>query len=207
MNKELKEMREAFTFDEHMRIAFTPNLIIETIFFYSDRVQGWCRDHRVSDTVKLSRRLDEIKRFWYSELRKDLTQENIDFIKTKAEEWRNLMELHLTQLWFTMGNALLKVYESQEYLEVINNALTAMMMIDIAKEYNVEKNKLIEQRLPNWERHVAPIHPMLNAVYAIMEAYIPGEGSPWDDIPPYWRNTLFTAKKLFMEQLKSISYS
>lgn len=207
MNKDLKEMLEAFTFDEHMRICFTPNIIINTVLHYSDLVQSWCRDHRVSDTIKLSRRLDEIKKEWYSELRRDLTEENIQFIKTKSEEWRNLMSLKLTQLFYTMNNALLTVYQSQEYLEVINNALTAIMMVHIAKRYNFDMNNLIRERLPNWRQHVAQYHKMLNVIEVIMLAYIPGKGNPLDEISEHWRITLMTSEKVFMQQLKSISYS
>lgn len=206
MNKDLKSMLDSFTFDEHMRICFTPNMIIDTVLYYSDKVQSWCRDHRVPDTIKLSRRLNDIKANWYYELRLNLDQKNIDYIKVKSEEWRGLMNIHLTQLFYTMNNALLKVYESQEYLEVINNALTAIMMIQVAKQYNRDMNALIQQRLPDWERHVSPHHKMLDAIGAIMLAYIPGEGSPLDEIPEYWRNNLQTSVKIFMQQLKSISY-
>lgn len=207
MNQDLKEMLDAFTFDEHMRICFTPNIIIDTVLHYSDLVQSWCRDHRVSDTVKLSRRLDEIKKHWYSGLRSDLTEENIQFIKTKSEEWRNIMSMKLTQLFYTMNNALLTVYRSQEYLEVINNALTAIMMIHIAKRFNYDMNVLIMQRLPNWRQHVAPHHKMLDAIEAIMLAYIPGSSNPLDEIPEHWKNALSISEKVFMQQLKSISYS
>lgn len=206
MNKDLKSMLDSFTFDEHMRICFTPNMIIDTVLYYSDKVQNWCRDHRVPDTIKLSRRLNDIKANWYYELRLNLDQKSIDYIKIKSEEWRGLMSIHLTQLFYTMNNALLKVYQSQEYLEVINNALTAIMMIQVAKQYNRDMNYLIQQRLPDWRRHVSPHHKMLDAIGAIMLAYIPGEGSPLDEIPEYWRNNLQTSVKIFMQQLKSISY-
>jgi hypothetical protein len=115
--------------------------------------------------------------------------------------------MKLTQLFYTMNNALLTVYKSQEYLEVINNALTAIMMIHIAKRFNYDMNVLIMQRLPNWRQHVAPHHKMLDAIEAIMLAYIPGSSNPLDEIPEHWKNALSISEKVFMQQLKSISYS
>ena len=207
MDKELKERLDAFTFDEQMRISFTPNIIIDTVLHYSDLVQSWCRDNRIPDTIKLSRKLDEIKKHWYSLLRSKLADDEVQFIKAKSEEWRSLMNVQLTQLFYTMNNTLLQVYKSQEYLNVINHALTAIMMVHIAKQYNWDMNVLIMQRLPNWREHIAPHHKMLDAIEAIMLAYIPGKGNPLEEVPEHWKIAMSLSEKIFMKDLKSISYS
>ena len=40
-----------------------------------------------------------------------------------------------------------------------------------------------------------------------MLAYIPGDGDPLEDISEFWKNALDTSAKIFMQQIKSISYS
>ena len=38
----VQKMLKAFTFDEHMQIAFTPHVIIDTIWYFVDKVQTYC---------------------------------------------------------------------------------------------------------------------------------------------------------------------
>ena len=79
----VQKMLKAFTFDEHMQIAFTPHIIIDTIWYFVDKVQAYCRDHRISEVKKLSRAINELRERYRQELRKDLSQKHLDQIHEK----------------------------------------------------------------------------------------------------------------------------
>lgn len=57
----VQAMLKAFTFEEHMAIAFTPYVIIDTIWYFVDKVQNYCRDRRIYEVKKLSRVINELR--------------------------------------------------------------------------------------------------------------------------------------------------
>lgn len=169
----VQKMLQAFTFDEHMSIAFTPHVIIDTIWFFVDKVQNYCREHRVSEVKKLSRAINELRTRYREELRKDLSQKHLDQIHEKSENWRELNSHDMTIMFFAMGNTLLKEYRSQDYLDCMNWAYTAMKLCNLAKKYNEEVNQMIRERLG--EAKDAPPHWIIDKLYAIMDAHLPAD--------------------------------
>lgn len=169
----VQEMLKAFTFEEHMSIAFTPHVIIDTIWYYVDKVQSYCREHRISEVKKLSRAINELRDKYQRELRKDLSQKHLDQIHEKSVNWRDLNSRDMTIMFFAMGNTLLKEYKSQDYLDCMNWAYTAMKLCNLAKKYNDEVNHMIRDRLGKSKD--APPHWILDKLYAIMDAHLPNE--------------------------------
>lgn len=167
----VQKMLHAFTFEEHMSIAFTPHVIIDTIWYLVDKVQAYCRDHRISEVKKLSRAINDLRTAYQRELQKDLSTKHLDQIHEKSENWRELNSRDMTIMFFAMGNTLLKEYKSQDYLDCMNWAYTAMKLCDLAKRYNEEINQMIKERLG--EAKDAPAHWILDKLYAIMDAHLP----------------------------------
>ena len=169
----VQAMLKAFTFEEHMAIAFTPYVIIDTIWYFVDKVQNYCRDHRIYEVKKLSRVINELRDRYRQELRKDLSQKHLDQIHEKSVHWRELNSHHLTIMFFAMGNTLLKEYKSQDYLDCMNWAYCAMKLCKLGKEYNDDINNMILERIG--EGKDAPAHWIYDKLYAIMDAYLPEE--------------------------------
>lgn len=168
----VQKMMQAFTFDEHMSIAFTPHVIIDTIWYFVDKVQAYCRDHRISEVKKLSRAINELRKRYRQELRKDLSQKHLDQIHEKSVHWRELNAHHMAIMFFAMGNTLLKEYKSQDYLDCMNWAYCAMKLCKLGESYNDGINKMIRERLG--EAKDVPPHWILDKLYAVMDAYLPG---------------------------------
>lgn len=171
VREDVQARLKAFTFEEHMRIAFTPHVIIDTIWFYVDQVQGYCREHQISDMKKVSRAINHLRTEYRNELLKDLPQKHLDQIHQKSVEWRQMCANTITITFFTMSNTLLKEYKSQDYLQCMNNAYVAMKLIGLAKSYNKEVNELIRKRMGQSDD--APAHPILDKLYACMDAHLP----------------------------------
>ena len=193
----VQKMLKAFTFDEHMQIAFTPHIIIDTIWYFVDKVQAYCRDHRISEVKKLSRAINELRERYRQELSKDLSQKHLDQIHEKSVHWRELNNYHMQIMFFSMSNTLLKEYKSQDYLDCMNWAYCAMKLCKLGKSYNDEINKMIRERLG--EAKDAPPHWILDKLYAIMDAHLP-EGFKVDD------TQIDMCMVIFRNNLKQIKY-
>lgn len=194
----VQKMLKAFTFDEHMQIAFTPHIIIDTIWYFVDKVQAYCREHRISEVKKLSRAINELRERYRQELRKDLSQKHLDQIHEKSVHWRELNNYHMQIMFFSMSNTLLKEYKSQDYLDCMNWAYCAMKLCKLGKSYNDEINKMIRERLG--EAKDAPPHWILDKLYAIMDAHLP-DGFKVDD------TQIDICMVIFRNNLKQIKYS
>lgn len=193
----VQKMLKAFTFDEHMQIAFTPHIIIDTIWYFVDKVQAYCRDHRISEVKKLSRAINELRERYRQELRKDLSQKHLDQIHEKSVHWRELNNYHMQIMFFAMSNTLLKEYKSQDYLDCMNWAYCAMKLCKLGKSYNDEINQMIRERLG--EAKDAPPHWILDKLYAIMDAHLP-DGFKVDD------TQIDMCMVIFRNNLKQLKY-
>lgn len=194
----VQKMMKAFTFEEHMQIAFTPLVIIDTIWYFVDKVQAYCREHRISEVKKLSRAINELRERYRQELRKDLSQKHLDQIHEKSVHWREFNAHHMTIMFFAMSNTLLREYKSQDYLDCMNWAYCAMKLCKLGKSYNDEINKMIRERLGDTKD--APPHWILDKLYAIMDAHLP-EGFKVDD------TQIDGCMDVFRNNLKQLKYS
>ena len=194
----VQKMLKAFTLDEHMQIAFTPHVIIDNIWYFVDKVQTYCREHRISEVKKLSRAINELRERYRQELRKDLSQKHLDQIHEKSVHWRELNNYHMQIMFFAMGNTLLREYKSQDYLYCMNWAYCAMKLCKMGKSYNDEINHMIRERLG--EAKDAPPHWILDKLYAIMDAYLP-DGFKVDD------TQIDRCMVIFRNNLKQLKYS
>lgn len=194
----VQDIIKAFTFEEHMAIAFTPHVIIDTIWYFVDKVQNYCRDHKIYEVKKLSRAITELRSLYYSEMRKDLSQKHLDQIHEKATTWRELNSYHLQIMFFAMSNTLLKVFESQDYLDCMNWAYCAMKLCKLGKEYNDDINKMIIERLGKGKD--APAHWIYDKLYAIMDAYLPGDFKVDD-------TQIDMCMRIFKNNLKQLKYN
>ena len=194
----VQAMLKAFTFEEHMAIAFTPYVIIDTIWYFVDKVQNYCRDRRIYEVKKLSRVINELRDRYRQELRKDLSQKHLDQIHEKSVHWRELNSYHMTIMFFTISNTLLKIYKSQDYLECMNWAYCAMKLCKLGKEYNDDINQMILERIGKGKD--APAHWIYDKLYAIMDAYLPGEFKVDD-------TQIDMCMRIFKNNLKQLKYN
>lgn len=195
----VQAMMKAFTFEEHMAIAFTPQVILDNIWYFVDKVQNYCREHRIQEVKKLSRAVNELRDRYYSELsRENLTQKHIDQIHEKSVQWRKLNAYHLQIMFFTVSNTLLKEYKSQDYLDCINWAYCAMKLCKLGKQYNSEVNEMILERIG--EGKEAPAHWLYDKLYIIMDAYIPGNFNVDD-------TQIDICMNIFKNNLKQLKYN
>ena len=195
----VQAMMKAFTFEEHMAIAFTPHVILDNIWYFVDKVQNYCREHRIQEVKKLSRAVNELRERYYSQLsRENLTQKHIDQIHEKSVQWRKLNAYHLQIMFFTVSNTLLKEYKSQDYLDCINWAYCAMKLCKLGKQYNGEVNEMILERIG--EGKEAPAHWLYDKLYLIMDAYIPGNFNVDD-------TQINICMNIFKNNLKQLKYN
>ena len=54
-------MMKTFTFNENMMIAFVPLVISHLAWMYADKVMKYCAEHKIPETVKLSRAVKPVR--------------------------------------------------------------------------------------------------------------------------------------------------
>lgn len=194
----VQKMMKAFTFEEHMQIAFTPHVIIDTIWYFVDKVQAYCREHRISEVKKLSRAINELRERYRQEMRKDLSQKHLDQIHEKSVHWRELNNYRMNIMFFTISNTLLKEYKSQDYLNCMNWAYCAMKLCTLGKQYNDDINKMILERIGKGKN--APAHWIYDKLYVIMDGYLPVEFKVDD-------TQIDICMRVFKNNLKQLKYN
>lgn len=121
-------------------------ILLKTAFTYGQKVVDWCRDNKVSDTIKLSRAFKHIKNEFETNVFDESNEP--EYIK-----YLNSINAQYFQLHMTLENALNSIYKSHRYLTVIGICLFSMMFCKLCSDKT---------------KHVI-------ALYKIMDAYIPGD--------------------------------
>lgn len=130
---------------------------IRLAFQSQNMVVDWCRDKRISDTIKLSR---SYKSLWD---RFEPTFNTLSLQEKFEEINSNIFGNNLYEIQFNcaLSNELFKEYESSEYIPIINRCLITLIILEIIKpEINKIKNK--------------KLYLLYSALYSVVEAYIPG---------------------------------
>ena len=120
-------------------------ILLKTAFTYGQKVVDWCRDNRVSDTIKLSRAFKHIQK----EFETDIFDESN---KQQYSLYLNSINAQYFQLHMTLENALNTIYKSNRYITVIGICLFSMMLCKLCSD---KSNYVL-------------------ALYKIIDAYIPG---------------------------------
>lgn len=162
-------MLETFTFRENMNIAFTPLIITEVAWYYALKVVKFAADNRISQTVKLSRRVKALREEYINTCRKDLDNKHIDKMKHVAEEFVNVCRMDFTLLFYSLNNELMKKWADCAYLDMRTDACIAMILLQMLKEHNRRMDELMAKKLggdvPSYR------NPINDKLWECMDAY------------------------------------
>lgn len=171
IRSDIKNRISKLSFEENMKIVFTPHIIMYTSWYYIDVVKTLCINNKISLTKKLVRALTDIRRDYDIELRKDLPQDAIDRLSDKSREWRLLCETDFQILYFTVRNDLLKEYKSQTYLDCMIYALISLRFLDLYTSYNKEMDIILKEKVG--EMNPSPTNRYVEALRILLKGFLP----------------------------------
>lgn len=163
------KMLQTFTFRENMDIAFTPLIITEIAWIYAFKVTKYAADHRIPETIKLSRTVKMLRQKYIDECRKDLDYKHLQNLFDESERFLQTMAKDFLILWFSVNNDLKKEWSHLEFLDMRTDAYISIVMCEFLKEHNRRMDKIIEQKMGQSRPYKNPI---TEALEECMEAYV-----------------------------------
>lgn len=162
-------MLETFTFEENMSIAFVPLIITETAWYFAMKVVKYAAEHRIPETVKLSRSVRALRDKYISDCRKDLDNAHIKKMEDAAAEFVKTCQTDFALLFYSMNNELKKQWANYSYLDMRTDACIAMVMLQLLKEHNKRMDELMSKKLGG----EVPVYtnPINESLRDCMEAY------------------------------------
>lgn len=99
-----ERMLETFTWEENMMIAFVPLVISHLAWVYADKVMKYCAEHKIPETVKLSRAVKHVRQEYVDSLKKDLDARHIQHIEKQTEEFFKEYTSDFTIFWHCVNS-------------------------------------------------------------------------------------------------------
>ncbi len=155
-------MLETFTFQENMNISFVPLIITEVAWRYAEDVIKYAAENRISETIKLSRSVRELREKYISECKKDIDNNHVERLKRTADEYIRKNQRDLVLLYYSMNGELKKTWPTCSHLSMKTNACIALVFLRLLEIHNNNMNDLIASKLDSYVPSVTnPINETL----------------------------------------------
>lgn len=114
-----------------LRKIFIPLTAAEIIWDYVDRVLRYCADHRISETMKLSRAVKKLHESYDDFIRRNLDWQHRELVRAACEDFKQAFSYDLTVMFCTISNELNYKYVGQHitYQDMRVNALGSIMLL------------------------------------------------------------------------------
>lgn len=140
-------MMKTFTFNENMMIAFVPLVISHLAWMYADKVMKYCAEHKISETVKLSRAVKHVRQEYVDSLKKDLDARHIQRIEKQTEEFFKEYTSDFTIFWYCVNSQYKKQFPGDIYKDMKTDAFLGVLMCRFLVDHNKRMDKIIESKM------------------------------------------------------------
>ena len=146
--KGVKLMLDTFTFEENMRIAFTPLVIAAIVWIYTDRARAYAVEHRLGgDSKKLTRCIKDIKDEYRKNLRTEMDLKHVQRIDDGAKGFMDNNANDFNILYYSVNNEIKRRYPDLTHQPMRTNAYIARALIHFLGVYNKSMNEMMRSRL------------------------------------------------------------
>jgi hypothetical protein len=195
-HRDIMRNMEALTTEDHKRYTFAPLIITEAIWFYTQQSAQYCKDNKLSEFSKISRRLSEMRKEYDNVLDKSLGSKNVQELKDRADEWLDSCAGDLQILYFECTNQVLKHNPDMSHPYMRAYAWVALVFADFLSKHLEKCDKVIGEKLNKQMRTTLDENTIEVVRIASMYA-----GHTFADIRTF-RNTL----KIIEKRLSLIRY-
>lgn len=170
IHDDVKQISEAFTFEEHKQIAYTPLVLQHVAWDYAIRARRMAADLRISETKKLCRAVDEIHKQLLDTLAKDLDKKHRDRLLDAAKEWMTDTGNDQTILWLQVTQAYMTQRPEDGYRDLRVLAMCAILLAEWIFDYQEKIDVMVAERL---HTELTPIPwPHLKGMVELMNGFI-----------------------------------
>lgn len=140
-------MMKTFTFNENMMIAFVPLVISHLAWVYAEKVMKYCAEHKIPETVKLSRAVKRVRQEYVDSLKKDLDARHIQHIEKQTEEFFKEYTSDFTIFWYCVNSQYKKQFPGDIYKDMKTDAFLGVLMCRFLVDHNKRMDKIIEAKM------------------------------------------------------------
>lgn len=198
--KSTKEIQNNFIFQEHVYIAFVPQILATLAFQYAKKCRTYAADHKIGILRKLARAYDEVEKNYTKELSKDLDAPHRAQIKNQTGIFMQKYANDFTILWYSVNREFLRFAPEWPYADMRTDAILGMLMIQLYREHSKQVDTLIQSRLGGWKNSVK--NPLIEALYSVLDAYA-GEVDRFN----FNNQDIMNGKKVIFNRIKQIKFS
>lgn len=168
VKSDVHTMLETFTWEENMMIAFVPLVISHIAWLYAEKVMKYCADHRIPETVKLSRAVKHVRQEYVDSLKKDLDAKHIGRIEEQTEQFCKLYANDFTIMWYVVNSEFCKCYPNDELLPMRTDAYVSILLCRFLVAHNKRMDKIIEAKI-GFAQSIK--NPYMDKLETCMDAY------------------------------------
>lgn len=166
----VREMLDAFTWNENMQIAFVPLIISKIAWWYAEKAMQYCVDNRISVTKKLSRAIKEMRIRYVDELKKDLDLRHINHVERQALQFIEECKKDFLIFELQVSQAIKTEYPTMPDEMLRKDALCGIMMVEFLKRHNGMMDKIIAAKMG---QSTSITSPHMVALETLLDAYMP----------------------------------
>lgn len=171
VSEDVRKIREVFTDEEHLRIAFVPLVYTYIAGQYAEKCRRYSAEHRIGLLKDTGRRYDRWKDSYRRTLEKDLSRKQVDEIEKDSRLFMDTFSLDFLKLYFSVNNIFKKQYPNYPYGDMRSDALCGLIMIEILEAHNREIDEMIVSRMGERSRVLQYLSPHASALMDILGAY------------------------------------
>ena len=145
--RDAQTMLDTFTWEENMMIAFVPLIISKVAWVYAEKVMKYCAEHKIPETVKLSRAVKHVRQEYVDSLKKDLDARHIHRIEKQTEEFFKEYTSDFTIFWYCVNGQYKKQFPDDIYKDMKTDAFLGVLMCRFLVDHNKRMDKIIEAKM------------------------------------------------------------
>lgn len=168
IKSDVHNMLETFTWEENMKIAFVPLIISHLAWMYSEKVMKYCAEHRIPETIKLSRAVKHVREEYVSTLKKDLDAAHLCRIEEQTQQFFNEYVNDFTIMWYCVNGQYKKQFPDDIYKDMKTDAFISVLMCRFLVAHNKRMDKIIEAKM-GFAQSIK--NPYMDKLETCMDAY------------------------------------
>lgn len=197
VEKSTRMLLDNLTFEEQMQVAFTPLVIHEIILTYADKARLYAIEKGMDKFKKTSRELQQIRKEYIQEIRKDLDGAHVKKITDNTNVFMEECARDLQIMFFSVNAEIKRQYYDKGDDELYTYICMALLFVKFMYRYVDKMNMLVYKKCKKEDN--AEINPYICKLARVLEDYVKG-------IRVEESGHVKTCFKIFERNLDSIKY-
>ena len=142
-----QQIRDKFTDNERLRIAYTPYMYAELAWYYANKVRELSIERRIDKFKKQSRMIKELRENFNYELKKKMTQQVLDAARNKVMAVLEEQYMNFFKFEMSVQNEINRQFVRIDNDDIKTYAYMAMLCYKSQRKTDIQNAKMINRRV------------------------------------------------------------